>query len=430
MQSVHRGRCPCGVVMLTAVVASGLLVDPAGAQGTPVGSRTRPAAGGGNVCKELESSPSPLVHAPEGLALLRLRRQLESAAFTLEQQQQLERDQLQRIALVRRGMDSLMQVVVRSQEEPGVRVEERTASFRGVQDGRRMIVTIDSGNGPVTVNIEQMMRGMVPLVGRALDSTLVVMAPQVERIIRTLQPQVAAFAGAAEAALPGGVTAPSGYMGLSLSGAQIRIVTPGGVMTSHCEYPLVETVDVGSPAARAGLSAGDTLVAYNGRDVKQTAVNYAELIAAGNTVRVSVRRAGKHREVPVQVDPRRDDPSSVPVRIMLRGRPERSSPVPPPSPAMFNPSGVAVLAGAQFATMDAEFAQSVGLDAGVLVLRVPVGTPAADAGLKSGDVVRSVNGVAVRDVAALRRALSTSREAKLVVQARGGAARTVIIEGR
>ncbi|MFN7458470.1 MAG: hypothetical protein ACK5U0_13830, partial [Gemmatimonas sp.] len=103
---------------LAGLVATGLMAGALDAQ-TPVSSRSRTtvkrvASGtvtGTNVCTELESSPSPLVHAPEGLALLRLKRQLESAALTLEQQQ-LERDQLQRIAQVRRGMESLMPVVV------------------------------------------------------------------------------------------------------------------------------------------------------------------------------------------------------------------------------------------------------------------------------------------------------------------------------
>lgn len=401
----------------------------------PVSSRTRavvrrpsapPAPGTpGNVCLELESSPSPLVHAPEGLALLRLKRQLESAALTLEQRQQLEGDQVQRIAQVQRGMDSLMQVVVRFAREDGRDGgDERRIVLRKVADGQRVVVTDELVGGVPVPPVERMSRGLITITRMGGDSATVTLGPQVDRVIRTLAPKVAAFAGEAEAALPGRAVAPSGYMGLSLSGAQIRIVTPEGVMTSHCEYPLVETVDVGSPAARAGLTAGDTLVAYNGRDVTQSAVNYAELITAGTTVRVRVRRAGKPREVPVAVDPRHDDERIVTTRLALRG-----APLPPlsvaPSP-MFNPSGVAVLAGAQFATMDAEFAQSLGLEPGVLVLRVPAGTPAAEAGLRAGDVVRSVNGVAVRDVAGLRRVLAASRDgARLVVQARGAAGRVV-----
>ncbi len=438
-----------GRSVVAALVAMGLLSGPLDAQ-TPVSSRSRltvkrvvPGASGGNVCAELESSPSPLVHAPEGLALLRLKRQLESAALTLEQRQALERDKLQRIAQVQRGVDSLMQVMVRfTREETPERIERAPAPPPPVT-GRRMFVTVDSGDGPVTIDLEAMMRGGALAVRRVPDSSatngfansFMVMAPQVNRIIRALQPQVAAFAGEAEAALPSHVAAPSGYMGLSLTGAQLRIVTPEGVMTSHCEYPLVETVDVGSPAARAGLSTGDTLLSYNGRDVTEFAVNYPELITAGNTVRVKVRRAGKAREIPVQVAPRNVErtfifvPQGVqqgvpPARIML-------SPVSPTmSPSRFEPSAVAVLAGAQFVNMDDDFASSLGLENGVLVLRVPSGTPAADAGLRGGDVVRTVNGASVRDVAMLRRALQTARgEARLQVQSRG-ATRMVVLELR
>ncbi|MCO4099115.1 PDZ domain-containing protein [Gemmatimonas sp.] len=341
-----------------------------------------------NVCLELESSPSMLVNAPEGLALLRLKRELESAALTLEQLRGLEGHQVQRISQVQRGVDSLMQVVVRFTRE-------------------------EAGNGaPRRLFI-------------AIDTAMRVQTPDISKFIRSLQPQVAAFAGEAEASLPNGVTAPSGYMGLSLSGAQIRIVTPDGVMTSHCEYPVVETVDIGSPAGRAGLGAGDTLIAYNGRDVTHAAVNYAELITAGNTVRLRIRRAGKPRDVPVTVAPR---PQEVRALMLSRVQPGGAPAMPvPPTMNMFSGSGVLVLAGAQFATIDDEFAESLGLEPGVLVLRVPAGTPAADAGLRSGEVVRSVNGTPVRDVVALRRVMYAAREARLLVQNKSGATRTVVL---
>lgn len=428
---------------MSGVIGGAMAVLVAGAleaqQGpTPASVRTRsavrrpaspPPGAVGNLCVELESSPSPLVHAPEGLALLRLKKQLESAALTLERRQQLEGDQVQRIAQVQRGMDSLMQVVVRfAREDARDGGDERRVVLRKAADGQRVVVTDDVVGGVPVPPVERMARGLITITGVGADSATVVLAPQLDRVIRTLAPKVAAFAGEAEASLPGRSVAPSGYMGLSLSGAQIRIVTPDGVMTSHCEYPMVETVDVGSPAARAGLSAGDTLVAYNGRDVTQLAVNYAELITAGNTVKVRVRRAGKPREIPVVVDPRREEERVVTARMLVRGAPLAPQPM---SPSMFNPSGVTVLAGAQLATMDAEFAQSLSLEAGVLVLRVPAGTPAADAGLKAGDVVRAVNGQTVRDVSGLRRALAMSRDAaRLTVQARGAASRVVVLEVR
>ncbi|WP_396207266.1 hypothetical protein, partial [Gemmatimonas sp.] len=208
--------------LVPAVLEAQVDATPASSRARVVLRRPSSAAGvGGNVCIELESSPSPLVQAPEGLALLRLKKQLESAALTLEQRQQLERNQLQRIVQVQRGVDSLMQVVVRSARDESERAGETRAVISGAMaGGRRMLVTIDSGNGPVTVNLEAMMRGMAPVADSAVAlmppqvvRTLRALQPDIDRYIRLLQPQVAAFAGEAEASLPGGAVAPSGYMG-------------------------------------------------------------------------------------------------------------------------------------------------------------------------------------------------------------------------
>jgi hypothetical protein len=406
-------------------IASGL----AGLTATELAAQTTAARSGArirsaapvNACIELRTSPTALVHAPEGMALLRLKRELESAALTLEKEQQLESMQLQRLSQVQRGMDSLMQVVVRHFREdgtPGPTVTVRRGDPLRVVDGR----TIDAPR--LFGSVDSTVRIMVP----TMDSTLRTMSPQVVSIIRSLQPQVAAFVGEAETRIVRS-TVPAGYVGVSLSGAQLRTVTPEGVLTSHCEYPLVETVDVGSPAARAGLNAGDTLTGYNGRDVLQIAVNYPELLVPGETVRMRVRRGGRSREVPVVIAPRLDDESG---RITaVRRVPAPATPLAPPTPlsATASGAGLVLIAGAQFAPIDEEFAQRLGVEPGMLVLRVPPGTPAADAGLRAGDVVRAVNGTAVRDANGLRRAMS-SREARLLVHSKPNGTRTVLLRGR
>jgi S1-C subfamily serine protease len=127
----------------------------------------------------------------------------------------------------------------------------------------------------------------------------------------------------------------------------------------------------------------------------------------------------------VTVAPR---PQEVRALVLSRAQPGGAPAMPvPPTMNMFSGSGVLVLAGAQFATIDDEFAESLGLEPGVLVLRVPTGTPAADAGMRSGEVVRSVNGTPVRDVVALRRVMYAAREARLLVQNKSGATRTVVL---
>lgn len=368
-----------------------------------------------NACAELQASPSALVNAPEGMAVLRLKRELESAAFTLEKERQLDDLQVQRLSQVQRGMDSLMQVVVRYVREdgtPGPTVTIRRGDPLRVVDGR----TIDAPR--VFGAVDSTLRIVVP----TMDSTMRTMSPQVVAVIRSLQPVVAAFIGEAEGRIPRGAV-PAGYMGLSLSGAQLRTVTPEGVLTSHCEYPLVETVDVGSPAAQAGLNAGDTLTGYNGRDVLQVAVSYPELLAPGEMVRVRVRRGGRTRELPVLVAPRVDDESGR-VTALLRATAPATLLAPPTRQGTASSAGLVLIAGAQFAPLDDEVARRLGFEPGMLVLRAPPGTPAAEAGLRAGDVVRAVNGAAVRDANALRRAMS-NREVQLLVHSKTNGTRTV-----
>jgi C-terminal processing protease CtpA/Prc len=331
--------------------------------------RSAGAPTGPNACAELMAQPSALLDAPEGFALLRFKRELEGAALALEMSQQMEREQLQRFSQLQRQTDSLVRVVIERKADGS---EQRTMTVR-------------------------------------------MLAPDIPSLIRDLQPQVAALASEAEARVMGNHAGGAGYVGISLSGVQLRVVTPDGVMTSHCEYPMVETVDVGSPAARAGLSAGDTLVSYNGRDLTRLAINYPAMLLPGETVRMRVVKSGKAREVTVTVAPRMVEE---PVRGMIflrspQGGPPGPQVVGPGAPPQLSGSyalstASAMLAGAQFSNVDEEFAQTLGLEKGVLVMRVAPGSPAAEAGLRAGEVLRSVNGTAVRDVNTLRRLLQTS----------------------
>lgn len=340
-------------------------------------TRSTGAAVAPNACVELMAQPSALVGAPEGFALLRLKRELESAVFTLEMSRQMEREQLQRVSQMQRGVDSLVRVVIERSADGS---EQRTMTVR-------------------------------------------MFGPDVPSVIRTLQPQVAALASEAEARVMRNHAGGDGYFGVTLSGVQLRVVTPEGVMTSHCEYPMVETVDVGSPAARAGLAAGDTLLSYNGRDLTKLAINYPAMLVPGESVRVRVLKSGKARDVNVTVAPRVVEE---PVRGMIFLRsPQGPGPV---GGSYAIPTGSMVLAGAQFSNVDEEFTQTLGLEPGVLIMRVPPGTPAAEAGLRAGEVLRSVNGTAVRDVATLRRLLQTSGpRPQLQVQSSSAGTRLVVL---
>lgn len=422
------------VVLLA--ISSGVVSAALAAQTPPPGQvrismRARPAMVA-NACEELSSSPTALAQAPEGLALLRLRRELEGAMQALSHDQQLQHEQLRQMSQVQRGVDSAMQIVVRYFGKNGSPEEvvtiRRGDSVRVTASGR----TLDGRN--LFISMDSTMSRVAPVLARS-------MPPVIDGLVRSLQPQVAALTGFAEARLAS--AAPNGYVGVSLSGAQVRLVSPDGVFTSHCEYPLVEAVDAGSPAEKAGLVAGDTLLAYNGRDLVQQAINYPELMVPGSTVRFRIRKSGRQREVPVTIVPRKDEArtmvmvraSSAPrprgdgefiVRELAPGR----APVPPTPPAAsFSSSGVTVLAGAQFSAIDEDFASTSDMEAGLLVLRVLPGTPASEAGLRGGEVVTKINNQRARDVAMLRKAVIAGGEIRLTVKSRAGE-RTVVLRGR
>lgn len=396
------------------------------------------------VCSELASSPSPLVRAPEGRALLRFKKDLEGAAVAMELRgNPNERMEAQRMAEVRRGIDSLMQVVVRFMPDSLGR-ERRIVTMH-----RDSMARGESGRGAMEL---RMARG------------------QVEATIRSLEPEIAALMGTAAARAPTRIPMPTGWMGVTLSKSSRDVPSPEGMLTYNCEYPVIEAVHAGSPAEKGGLLAGDTLLAYNGRDVKAAAVNLTTLLVPKRVVRVRVNRDGRVREVPLTIAPRPEeqnvafmrstcapgmgcDPRGFSIEMdtlrMSRfesgaggvmfgalGRPGtrvflNTSPVPPAMPvdAMLRGTGMAVIAGAQLSVIDDEFAQALGIEPGVLVLRVLPGTPLADAGVRSSDVIRAVNGVPLREMQPLHRAFGATgaHEVKLTVSGKGSAPRVVTV---
>jgi S1-C subfamily serine protease len=194
-------------------------------------------------------------------------------------------------------------------------------------------------------------------------------------------------------------------------------------------YPEISSVDPSSPAQRAGLAPGDTLLAYDGQDVRGAEISMTRLLRPNSKVVIRVRRDGRIKELPVIVA---EAPSSIKRRRGEEFRdagqssffyttspevvfiPPPAAPRPyfpsvapsmPPTPAPFGvmlprspdfpPMGVA---GAQLVTISDGLKKSLGLQSGVLVATVPRGTPADESGLKEGDVIVRVERQPVRTV--------------------------------
>ena len=241
---------------------------------------------------------------------------------------------------------------------------------------------------------------------------------------------------------------PRGWLGFVAEGPGLDPrIEDGQLIIRFFSYPRIVSVDPSSPAQRAGLIPSDTLLAYNGQDVRDNDISMTRLLRPNSRVSVRIRREGRVREIPMivaeapsRISLRRDDevrsshepwmlggvpgvpafprsttpvivpppPSSRPPRPAYAAvgalAPVRPMPASPPAFGLrFSNTGVA---GAELTTITDGLARLVGVGRGVLVTSVSDGTPASESGLQDGDVIVKAAGEAVRSVFEVRRLLS------------------------
>lgn len=169
---------------------------------------------------------------------------------------------------------------------------------------------------------------------------------------------------------------------------------------------LVESVEADSAAAKAGLQKGDVIVEFAGARVRSVA-QLRRLIRetpAGRTISMQVIRGGQARTLSAKLQPRTNG-FNVQVPEVHVG---------PMNPYVFDFRGFNFpfdggrpslgISGDELTTQLASYF-GVKQGKGVLVREVVVGSPAAKAGLKAGDVIVAVDGKGVATVTELRQAL-------------------------
>lgn len=137
-----------------------------------------------------------------------------------------------------------------------------------------------------------------------------------------------------------------------------------------------------SPAAKAGLQAGDIIIALNGKAVEgpQELAERIREHKPGGQVKVAFVRDGKKMTETVTLD-----------QAPVTGAGER--PVPPGAPGRREAEG---FLGVTVSPITKEVMEVAGIDHGVLVGSMKDGSPAAKAGLLPGDVITSIDGKDVR----------------------------------
>lgn len=270
-------------------------------------------------------------------------------------------------------------------------------------------------------------------VGVLLDGTVRRIQELSERLSMRrvgIAPMAAAGAAAGMAnTLSPAPAMPRGWLGVVVQGpAREPWVSRGELFIRYLAHPEIVSVEPSSPAERAGLVPSDTLVAYDGHDVRDSDISLTRLLQPNAKVLVRIRRDGRTRNVPVTI-------ADVPQRIRVGGEVMLAMPVSPalgprspfresvPSmmgqvrmapPAPVAPMGPLppmppvldfaydAIAGAKLAPLTEGLARTVGVRRGLLVTSAPVSSPAYTAGLRDGDVIVSAAGRELRTVGQLR----------------------------
>jgi serine protease Do len=197
--------------------------------------------------------------------------------------------------------------------------------------------------------------------------------------------------------------------------ARAKLPRGGGVLVQH--------VESGSPAAKAGLKADDVIVEFDGERVR-SARNFTRLVQEtpdGRTVKATIVRNGARQTLDVTPEASGRRLAGDIVMPDIEREIERAMrAVPRNFPLEFDPDG-ALRAWPAFpqqrrlgitgVTLTDQLASYFKVKEGVLVSSVTPDSPAEKAGLRAGDVITSVNGRSVDDLRGLTERLRDAKPA-------------------
>ena len=179
-------------------------------------------------------------------------------------------------------------------------------------------------------------------------------------------------------------------------GTTVQKITPeiaDSMSLKQARGALVAEVMTGSPADKAGLKAGDIIVEFDRKDVKDSTdlPTLVARVAPGTTVQVKVLRDGKEATLPLTVGEMKDNEVAASTQEGDLGL--SVQPITP------------------------ELAKRMDLDRaeGLVITSVKAGSAAEEAGLRSGDLITQINRRPVKNLADYNRELAASDKGKSVL---------------
>ncbi len=190
-------------------------------------------------------------------------------------------------------------------------------------------------------------------------------------------------------------------------GVMIQNVTPEiakGFNLKDTTGALIGDVTKDSPAEKAGLKRGDVIVSLNEQpiDSPNTLKNLAAQLEVDKTVPVVVIRDGKEQTLDIKIG---------------------EQPATAQAGSESSPADVAALFGIHVQELTSEIADQLGYtgDTGVIIASVDSGSPAADIGLKRGDLIKEINRQPVESMADYQKATaSIAKDDTLLLLVRRG----------
>ena len=228
---------------------------------------------------------------------------------------------------------------------------------------------------------------------------------------------------------------PKGWVGLLITTGIGQSDAAGAL--SFSSYPVIESIDPGSPAEKAGLQPGDILISINSQDFRKNPIPLSSLLIPGQRVVFRYRRGDVERSSSMIVAERPAGTSRrVEVSIigpapspMGRGQIEEGMtrqvrtriPLPPMvsiAPIAFGTGTPSIgIAGAELTRLNDGLRELVKVRGeGLFVINVALGSPAGEAGLKSGDVIVRADRQVVQNPGQLIRMMTEAVDNSVVLQ--------------
>ncbi|KTT69741.1 Do family serine endopeptidase [Sphingomonas endophytica] len=198
-----------------------------------------------------------------------------------------------------------------------------------------------------------------------------------------------------------------GYLGVSIQPMTDDIAAALGLPKDQGE--IIARTEPGGPGAKAGLRAGDVVVAINGETVTPDR-SLSSLVAGatpGSTIKLDVIRDGKRQSLNATVTTRPTDDQLA----ALVGGGDDDDGLPDEGTDQAAPSSSSI--GLAVQPLTPQIARAIGVDSTVQGVVVAAVDPSSDAGqkLKRGDVIAAVNSQPVRTAADVARIVAAAKAA-------------------